>query len=81
MRERFSALFQTVNYAEYHDIVMPVIELSGSSDLGWIGVNVRANGAELKTGTAFSDQWAWVMIVKKIGNVWVHAGNASSSAE
>jgi hypothetical protein len=81
MRERFTALFQALNYTEYHDIVMPVIDLSAGSDLGWIGVNVRANGAEVKTGTTFSDQWAWVMMVKKIDNVWVHAGNASSSAE
>lgn len=81
MREQFTALFQTVKYTEYHDVVMPIIELSASSDLGWIGVNVRTNGSELKTGTSFTSQWAWVMMVKKIDNVWVHAGNASSRAE
>lgn len=81
IRERFSGLFQTVRYTEYHDIVMPVIDLAASSDFGWIGVNVRANGADVKTGTTFSDQWAWVMMAKKIDNVWLHAGNASSSVE
>jgi ketosteroid isomerase-like protein len=81
VRERFSALFKTVNYTAYRDIEMPVIDISASSDLGWIGVNVRASGSVVKTGAPFSDQWAWVMMVKKIDNVWMHAGNASSNLE
>lgn len=81
MRERFTSLFQTVNYAEYHDIEMPIIDLSTDSELGWIGVNVRANGSEIKTGASFTNQWAWIMLAKKIDDVWVHAGNASNRAE
>ena len=81
MRERFSALFETLNYTSYQDIEIPVIDISTSSDLGWIGVNVRASGSVIETGDSFSEQWAWVMMVKKIDNVWMHAGNASSNAE
>lgn len=78
MRDRFTDLFQRSDYVEYHDIATPVIETSVASDLGWIGVNVRAVGSDKVTGASFDDQWAWLMIVKKIDNVWVHAGNASN---
>jgi hypothetical protein len=81
MRERFAGLFEAVNYTEYVDIAMPVIELANSADLGWIAVSVRAGGSANETGAAFSDQWAWVMMVRKIDNEWVHAGNASNLAE
>ena len=81
IRDRFAAVFQTVDYTEYHDIVLPAIDLSADSDIGWIGVNVRANGSEIETGASFTDQWAWIMMVKKIDNVWLHAGNASNRVE
>jgi hypothetical protein len=77
-RDRFKSVFQRVDYTEYHDIVLPVIEVSQAADIGWIGVNVRAIGSDISTGTAFDDQWAWIMLVKKIDDVWVHAGNASN---
>lgn len=78
MRERFADLFNNLNYAEYHDLVMPAVEVSAASDIGWISVNVRAIGSERKSGVPFDDQWAWVMLARKIDNVWVHAGNASN---
>ena len=78
LNERFSALFQSLDYAAYHDLVMPTIDLSEDAKLGWIGANVQAEGSEIKTGTSFSDQWAWIMMVKKIDDVWLHAGNASN---
>ena len=78
-RDQFRSVFQRLDYTEYHDIAMPVIEISQAADIGWIGVNVRAIGSDISTGTAFDDQWAWIMLVKKIDNVWVHAGNASNN--
>lgn len=78
-RERFTSVFQRVDYTEYHDLAMPVIEVSSSGDLGWIGVNVRAIGEVIESGESFDDQWAWVMMVRKIDDVWLHAGNASNS--
>ncbi len=80
MRERFTDVFQRLDYAEYHDIATPIIDLSKASDIGWVAANVRAIGTENKSGAAFDDQWAWVMMVRKIDDVWVHAGNASSYA-
>lgn len=80
IRERFTALFERLDYSEYHDIAMPIIEISESSDLGWIGVNVRAVGSVKETGDPFDNQWAWLMIVRKVDGHWRHAGNASNVA-
>jgi hypothetical protein len=60
---------------------MPAIDLSSDSDLGWIGVNVQANGSEIKTGDSFTHQWTWITMVEKIDSVWLHAGNVSNRAE
>jgi hypothetical protein len=81
IRDQFSALFQALDYTEYRDILPPTIELSPNSDFGWVGAKVRASGSAVDTGTAFNAQWAWVMMVKKIDNVWLHAGNASNRKE
>lgn len=81
LRERFTGAFQRFDYSEYHDLVTPVIEVSAASDLGWIAVNVRAIGSDRNTGNSFDDQWAWVMMVEKVDDVWVHTGNASNILE
>ena len=81
IRERFTALFQSLDYAAYHDLVVPTIDLSEDAKLGWIGAQVQAEGSEIKTGTSFSHQWAWIMMVKKIDHVWLHAGNASNRTD
>lgn len=78
-RERFTSVFQRLDYTEYHDLAIPIIDVSSSGDIGWIGVNVRAVGKVIDSGDSFDDQWAWVMMVRKIDDVWVHAGNASNS--
>jgi ketosteroid isomerase-like protein len=78
IRERFTALFERLDYSEYHDIEMPIIEIAESSDLGWIGANVRAVGSNRDTGELFDNQWAWFMIVRKVDGHWLHAGNASN---
>ncbi|NCF64053.1 MAG: hypothetical protein GWP58_14475 [Gammaproteobacteria bacterium] len=79
-RDRFSALFERLDYKAYYDIVTPVIEIAEGSDLGWVGVNVRAVGEEVVQGTPFENQWAWLMIVRKEDGKWLHAGNASNLA-
>jgi len=80
VRERFTRLFQALDYTDYHDLVAPAIELSEDATMGWIGANVEAQGTEIKSGTSFSSEWAWIMMVRKIDGVWLHAGNASNQA-
>ncbi|NOX84222.1 MAG: nuclear transport factor 2 family protein [Alphaproteobacteria bacterium] len=77
-RTRFTSVFKSVDYTGYYDLAEPIIEVAESGDLGWAGVNVRAVGADKANGEAFDDQWAWVMLARKIDGVWRNAGNASN---
>lgn len=81
MLERFTAVFERVDYTAYHDIKTPIIETSPESDLGWIWVNVRAVGSDRASGEQFNSQWAWVMLLRKIEGEWLSVGNASNMAE
>ena len=81
IRDRFSDVFERLDYSAYYDIVTPIIEIAEGSDLGWIGANVRAVGEEAKQGTPFDNQWAWLMTVRKEDGKWLHAGNASNIAQ
>jgi hypothetical protein len=81
MRVRFTSVFERFDYTEYHDLVMPIIEIASSGDLGWIAVNVRAVGNENASGNTFDNQWAWVMMVEKINGAWRSTGNASNSLQ
>jgi hypothetical protein len=79
--DRFSELFERLDYTAYYDIKEPTIEIAEGSNLGWIGVNVRAVGVEVGQGTPFDNQWAWLMVVRKEHGKWLHAGNASNLAQ
>ena len=80
LRQRFESVFGRLDYTAYHDIVLPVIEVADSGDVGWVGVNVRAQGTIRESGAPFDEQWAWIMMVRKVGDAWLNAGNASSPA-
>ena len=80
MAERFTTVFERLDYREYHDLRTPVIEVSAGGDLGWIAVEVRAVGVERNSGQEFDNQWAWLMAVRKVDGRWQHAGNGSSPA-
>ena len=80
LRERFTGLFAQIDYTEYHDLALPIIEVAESGDTGWIGVNVRAVGESVESGDPFDLKWAWIMVVRKVDGRWLHAGNASNVA-
>lgn len=77
-RSRFERVFQAVDYNHYHDLQTPVVEVSESGDIGWIGVNVQAVGNEITSSKPFDMRWSWVMLTRKIDGVWYNAGNASN---
>jgi ketosteroid isomerase-like protein len=81
VEQQFTSLFERVDYTAYRDLIPPDIEISASGDLGWIVVNVRANGLDIESGEPFDDQWAWVMTVRKVAGEWRQAGNASNYRE
>jgi ketosteroid isomerase-like protein len=77
-RSSFERVFKQVDYNQYLDLLTPVVEVSSSGDIGWIGVNVRAIGKEIVGGQPFESQWSWVMLTRKVNGVWLNAGNASN---
>lgn len=79
MGARFGSVFSSLDYRAYTDLKPPHVTVSQSGDLGWAIVNVRSEGEVIGSGEAFSDQWAWAMLAKKIDGVWLHAGNASNA--
>ena len=81
MRARFNTLFQRISYANYIDLAPPNIVVAESGDIGWATVKVRAVGNEIAGENGFDQQWAWVMLMKKIDGEWKHAGNASNHVE
>lgn len=78
---RFSATFERFDYTGYADITFPEIEFSVDDGIGWIAVNVQATGQDTESQQEFVDQWAWIMLVKKMDGRWMHAGNASNRLE
>ena len=75
---RFSTLFNLLDYRQYDDLTPPRIEIAKGGDIGWAAVEVRARGVAVESGKVFDDQWAWVMLARKVDGVWRHAGNASN---
>lgn len=77
-RTRFADVFEAVDYAEYHDLKDPVIRVSDSGALAWIGVEVQAKGSATEDGAPFDMQWAWIMVAEKADGTWRHTANASN---
>lgn len=78
LAERFAGLFGQLDYQRYSDLILPKIDIAASGELGWAAVQVRASGEAKETGQRFDDQWAWVMLTRKIDGEWKHVGNASN---
>ena len=78
MRERFTGLFEMLDYTEYHDLQQPIVEIAASGDLGWVIVNVRSVGKQISNDQVFDYEWAWIMLVRKVDGRWLHTGGASS---
>lgn len=76
--EQFQSVFNRIVYNTYSDITLPRIQVAESGDLAWMGVNVRLTAKILESGDDFAQQWAWVMLARKIDGQWLHAGNGSS---
>ena len=76
MRRHFEKVFERLDYSGYEDLQVPRVAVSG--ELGWAVVNVRATGTVRGANDTFDDQWAWVMLARKVDGEWVHAGNAAN---
>jgi ketosteroid isomerase-like protein len=78
MLEQFQGVFAQLDYVAYTDLAAPVIEAAESGDVAWIAVSTRAEGEVVSNGQRFDNQWAWVMMARKVDGKWLHAGSASN---
>lgn len=78
IRARFRGVFDRLDYHAYEDVEPPVIDVAASGDLAWATVEVRARGSVRASGEAFDDQWAWVMLARRVDGAWRNAGIAAS---
>lgn len=74
----FRGTFKRRAYSSYTDTKPPQVTVSSAGDVGWATIQVNAKGELAETGEAFDENWAWVMLAKKVDGVWCMAGNASN---
>lgn len=80
LKDRFTQLFQAVDYESYTDLQTPRISISAAGDMAWIAVEVRTRGHTVETAEPFDSKWAWIMLAQKHGDRWLHVANASNIA-
>jgi hypothetical protein len=75
-RQFLGAYLRRVRFAEYIDVVAPVVHLSADGTAGWVIVQVRANGTEVgDAGRAVRFESAWIELYEKRGGIWRRVGN------
>jgi hypothetical protein len=78
-RQFFGSYLGRVRFAEYVDVVPPVVHVSADGTAGWVIVQVRANGTE--TGGAERPvrfESAWIELYEKRAGAWRRVGNVSN---
>lgn len=68
-----------VRFAEYIDVVAPVVHVSADGTAGWVIAQVRARGTEVGgTGRSVQFESAWIELYEKRGGGWRRVGNVSN---
>lgn len=76
MATRFKRVFERRKYSAYIDTAQPTV--SADNSVGWVAVQVNAQGHNPANGQRFDEHWAWVMMAEKSDGKWLMAGNASN---
>jgi hypothetical protein len=80
-RARFQHYFGTTRFAEYIDLVPPVVRVSNDGSLGWVIVQVRAKGVQSTSNggsQAITFESAWIELYERRGDAWYRVGNVSN---
>jgi hypothetical protein len=80
-RERLGTYLRASTFAEYRDLVEPVVSVSADSTLGWVVVQVTARGKQKASSgeevpIAFTS--AWIELYEKRAGRWQRTGNVSN---
>jgi hypothetical protein len=80
-RARFASYLGSTTFAEYRDLVEPVVKVSKDGTLGWVIAQVKARGVQTtdagkKEPLEFVS--AWIELYEKRDGRWISAGNLSN---
>lgn len=71
----------TTRFAEYIDVVPPVVRVSKDGTLGWVIVQVRAAGVQTtqeRGSQPLAFESAWIELYERRGGNWYRIGNVSN---
>jgi hypothetical protein len=78
-RQFLGPYLRGVRFAEYIDVVAPVVHVSADGTAGWVIAQVRARGSEVGgTGRSLQFESAWIELYEKRGGAWRRVGNVSN---
>ena len=68
-----------VRFAEYIDVVAPVVQVSADGTTGWVIAQVKASGTQVAdAGRSVQFESAWIELYEKRGGAWRRVGNVSN---
>lgn len=80
-RQRLGSYLKATNFREYRDEVPPIVNLSQDETLGWVIVQVYAQGEQTTSdGQVKPIQFvsAWIELYEKRDGRWLRTGNVSN---
>lgn len=82
-RARLQRYLTSTTFREYRDLVAPIVKISRDGSLGWVIVQVHAEGVQRTEGREEPLEFtsAWVELYEKQGGRWVAVGNVSNFKE
>ena len=78
-RQVLGPYLRGVRFAEYIDVVAPVVHVSADGTAGWVIAQVRARGTEIGgAGRSINFESAWIELYEKRDGGWRRVGNVSN---
>jgi len=78
-RQFLGSYLRGLRFAEYIDVVAPVVHVSADGTAGWVIAQVRARGTEVAgAGRSLQFESAWIELYERRGGEWRRVGNVSN---
>jgi hypothetical protein len=80
-RARFEQYLGSTRFAEYVDLVPPIVRVSDDGSLGWVIVQVRGAGVQTRqdgSSQPVAFESAWIELYERRDGTWYRVGNVSN---
>jgi hypothetical protein len=78
-RQFLGPYLRGVRFAEYIDVIAPVVHVSADGTAGWVIAQVTARGTEVGgAGRSLQFESVWIELYEKRGGGWRRVGNVSN---